>query len=113
MLFHTALAASTATPELLLEEEEAKAVAESTLTLAAMYDLTPDPKLQAMMNLAIILGTTYGTRYVAIRARKAQEKEEARKGNAGMYDADGNPIGTTTYVEQPINEQEFSFNRVN
>lgn len=100
MLFHTSIAAMTKTPELELEEEEAKAVAESTLTLAAMYDLTPDPKLQAMMNLAIILGTTYGTRVIAIRARKAQEKEETRKGVAGIYDKNGSPIGTTTFATE-------------
>jgi hypothetical protein len=99
----------TKTPELELEEEEAKALAESTLTLAAMYDLTPDPKLQAMMNLAIILGTTYGTRYVAIRARKSQEKEERRKGTAGVYDANGAPLGTTEYrTEWPFDKPSDS-----
>ena len=94
----------TNTPEMVLEEEEAKAVAESGLTLAAMYDVTPDPKLQAAINFAIIMGTTYGTRLVAIRARKSQEKEERRKGTAGMYDAEGRPIGTTSYStgEWPI-----------
>ena len=106
MLFHTSLAAMTGTPELILEEAEAKAVSESTLTLAAMYDLTPDPKLQAMLNLAIILGTTYGTRYIAIRARKAQEKEEKKQGVAGVYGPDGEPQGTTEWrtenAEWPI-----------
>lgn len=97
----------TQTPELILEEEEAKAVAESTLTLAAMYDITPDPKLQAMLNLAIILGTTYGTRYIAIRARKAQEKEEKKPGVAGVYGPDGEAQGTTEWrtegAEWPVN----------
>jgi len=104
LLFHTSIAAMTNTPEMVLEEEEAKAVAESGLTLAAMYDVTPDPKLQAAINFAIIMGTTYGTRLVAIRARKSQEKEERRKGTAGMYDAEGRPIGTTSYStgEWPI-----------
>lgn len=90
----------TKTPEMELEEEEAKAVAESGLTLAAMYDITPDPKLQAAINFAIIMGTTYGTRIVAIRARKYQEKEEERKGTAGVYDADGAPMGTTSYSSE-------------
>lgn len=105
MLFHTSISVMTKTPELELEEEEAKAVAESTLTLAAMYDLTPDPKLQAMMNLAIILGTTYGTRFIAIRARKAQEKKEEKPGTAGVYGPDGEPMGTTTFTseEWPMN----------
>ena len=97
MLFHTSIAAMTQTPELVLEEAEAEAVATSGLTLAAMYDLTPDPKLQAMINFAMILGTTYGTRVIAIRARKSQEKEERREGKAGVYDANGVPMGTTDW----------------
>jgi hypothetical protein len=101
LLFHSSIAAMTQTPEMELEEEEAKAVAESGLTLAAMYDITPDPKLQAMLNFAIIMGMTYGTRIIAIRARKSQEKEERKPGTAGMYDADGNPIGTTTFTAEP------------
>jgi hypothetical protein len=108
MLFHTSIAAMTQTPELILEEGEAQGVAESALTLAAMYDFTPDPKLEAMVNFAIIMGTTYGTRIIAIRARKAQEKKEAKPGTAGMYDADGNPIGTTTY-SKPAGQEEWPF----
>jgi hypothetical protein len=97
MLFHTSIAAMTATPEMVLEEDEAKAVSESALTLAAMYDITPDPKLQAMMNFAIIMGTTYGTRIIAIRARKSQERKEKKPGTAGVYSAEGEPMGTTEY----------------
>jgi hypothetical protein len=75
-----------------------------------MYDITPDPKLQALISFATQCGMIYGTRIIAIRARKSQEKEEKRKGTAGMYDAEGNPIGTTTFTtdEWPINAESAS-----
>lgn len=98
LVFHTTLAAMTETPELMLDEGEANGLATSGLTLASMYDITPDPKLQAMLLFAGNVGMVYGSRIIAIRARKAQEKKEAKPGNAGMYDAEGNPIGVTTYT---------------
>jgi hypothetical protein len=110
LLFHTSMAAMTNTPELVLDKDEAQGLAESGLTLAAMYDIQPDPKLQAAILFAGQVGMIYGTRIVAIRARKSQEKEERRKGTAGMYDADGNPIGTTTFTtdEWPIDAESHA-----
>jgi hypothetical protein len=98
------MAAMTKTPELELDGEEANGLATSGLELAAMYDITPDPKLQAAILFAGQVGMIYGTRIVAIRARKSQEKEERRKGNAGVYDSDGTPMGTTPYTssEWPV-----------
>jgi hypothetical protein len=46
----------------------------------------------------------YGTRVVAIRARKNQEKEETRTGRAGVYSANGSPAGTTEYSTEPVGE---------
>jgi hypothetical protein len=92
----------TQTPELVLDGEEAKGLAESGLTLAAMYDITPDPKLQAAILFAGQVGMIYGTRIVAIRARKSQEKEEKRSGRAGIYNPDGSPAGTTEYSSETI-----------
>jgi hypothetical protein len=107
LLFHASMAAMTKTPELELDSEEATGLAESGLTLAAMYDITPDPKLQAAILFAGQVGMIYGSRVVAIRARKAQEKEEKRKGTAGVYTKEGEPAGTTTYTsetEWPLGE---------
>lgn len=104
------MAAMTKTPELELDKDEATGLATSGLTLAAMYDITPDPKLQAAISFAVQCGMIYGTRIVAIKARKSQEKEERRKGTAGMYDSEGNPIGTTSYTsaEWPIDTESVS-----
>jgi hypothetical protein len=71
-----------------------------------LYDIKPDPKTEAWINFAAVMGLTYGTRIVAIRARKNQEAKEEKPGTAGMYDANGNAMGTTHYhtegVEWPI-----------
>jgi hypothetical protein len=102
------MAAMTKTPELILDGEEAQGLAESGLTLAAMYDITPDPKLQAAILFAGQVGMIYGTRVVAIRARKSQEREEKKTGKAGVYDNTGAPMGTTDYTrtdeEWPLTE---------
>lgn len=99
------MAAMTKTPELELDDEEANGLATSGLTLAAMYDITPDPKLQAAILFAGQVGMIYGTRIVAIRARKSQEKEEKRKGVAGVYGPNGEAMGTTSY-----SAEEWPFN---
>jgi hypothetical protein len=115
MISHAAIAAVTKTHELALEEMEATALADSTVTLLALYDIRPDPKVEAAINLAIVMGTVYGTRIYAIRARKSQEKKEKKPGIAGMYDAEGKPTGTTTYSteEWPINPEAQNIGSIN
>jgi hypothetical protein len=62
-------------PELALAPEEAKAMAESAATVAALYHHTLDPRTMAWIHLAMVCGGVYGTRVMAIRARiKAEEK---------------------------------------
>lgn len=104
MVFHAMIAATTKTPELILDESEAKSLSESSLSMLALYDIKPDPKVEAAIIFAGHVGWIYGTRFVAIRARKSQAKEERRKGKAGVYDANGAAMGTTDYVreEYPI-----------
>lgn len=107
LLFHTSMAAMTSTPELILEEGEAQGLAESGLTLAAMYDITPDPKLQAAILFASQCGMIYGTRIFAIKARRAQEREEKKTGKAGVYNSDGTAAGTTEYTSEAIPGEEW------
>lgn len=114
MISHAAIAAVMTTPEIALEESEADAVAESGLTLLALYDIRPDPKIEAAINFAVVMGMTYGTRVIAIRARKRQEAKEKKPGVAGLYDAAGNPMGTTEYKnEWPIGEPNSNLGSIN
>jgi len=73
------LASITKTPELILDESEAKAIAEATAKVSELYDLSADPKTIAWCNLAMVCGTVYGTRFIAIRSRKKERKETVRK----------------------------------
>lgn len=49
-------------PLLKVDEAEAKAVAEAVAEVAKHYNVAPDPKTQAWINLALIVGTVYGPR---------------------------------------------------
>lgn len=97
MVFHMSLAAILKTPELQLDEQEAKGLSESGLTLLSLYDIRPDPKVEAAIMFAGQVGLVYGTRVVAIRARIAQQRKETNEKRAGVYTADGEPAGTTEY----------------
>ncbi len=108
MIFHMSLAAITKTPELQLEEAEAKGLSESGLTLLSLYDIRPDPKIEAAILFAGQIGLVYGTRIVAIKARKKQEKKEKQPGTAGMYGPDGSPLGTTTFTTVPPEPTSFN-----
>jgi len=99
MIFHMSLSAITKTPELILEEAEAKGLSESGLTLLSLYDIKPDPKIEAAILFAGQVGLVYGTRIVAIRARKASERKAEKSGKATVHDATGAFQGTTDYEE--------------
>lgn len=104
MVFHTMIAAATKTPELELDESEAKGLSESGLTLLSLYEIRPDPKVEAAIIFAGNVGFVYGTRIVAIRARKAQEAKAKKEKSAEVFGADGTPSGTTPFhrEEWPI-----------
>lgn len=72
------LAGITKIPELEIDLKESRAIAEATAKLAEFYDLTADPKIIAWANLCMILGTTYGTRIIAINMRKKNERVKRR-----------------------------------
>jgi hypothetical protein len=57
------------TPELVLDEGEAKALADAAAKVAGHYNHTIDPRTVAWVNLAMVAGGIYGTRVFAIRAR--------------------------------------------
>ena len=73
------LAGIAKTPELALDKAESDAIADASVKVAAMYDLTADPKIVAWSNLAMTLGMVYGSRFIAINARKKTAKETRRE----------------------------------
>jgi hypothetical protein len=101
-IFHIALATATKTPELVIEDSEAKSLATATVNVLDQYDIRPDPKIEAIIGLIGVSCATYIPRYMSIKMRKEQErKEKAASSNgagvAGIYDAEGNAMGTTGF----------------
>jgi hypothetical protein len=66
-------------PELALDENEAKLLADAVANVAKHYDFLPDPRTQAWFNLAMIAGPIYGMRFWAIR-NKAQQRAKPQPG---------------------------------
>jgi hypothetical protein len=72
------LAAMMGAPEMLLSKDEANAVAVGLNNVARHYDLSATQKTLDWVNLAMILGSTYGVRAVMIynRSRKRVPTQE-------------------------------------
>jgi hypothetical protein len=67
---HLMGAAMFSTPELALDEQEAKQLGQAIAGVAAQYDTVIDPKKLAWGQLLVCVGTIYGTRIYAVHARK-------------------------------------------
>jgi len=81
---HTMLAAATQTPELHLDEREAKAMTDAVAEVARHYPMTIDPKTLAWANLAGCAAMIYGPRIYLIADRKrkaAKDKPSANVNN--------------------------------
>lgn len=74
-MVHLGLAASTKTPELMLEDAEAMALSTAILNVADQFDFRPDPKIEVTIGLIITAATIYGPRAYNIRERLKKEKE--------------------------------------
>lgn len=72
---HLGLASVSKTPELVLTDDESKALASATATVLEEFDWTPDPKVQAIVGLITTAGVVYGPKVYFIRERKKAEKE--------------------------------------
>lgn len=75
---HVGIAGITNTPEMALEDDEARLLAEAAVPVLDQFDFTPDPRFAAAFGLVVASARVYGPRYVLIRARKAKEAEDER-----------------------------------
>jgi len=80
-----------------IDKAEGDMLANATANMLAQFDITPDPKTQAIIGMIMACGAVYGPRVMLYRMRKAQERQETQPGTAGVYDASGNPVGTTEF----------------
>lgn len=77
-------------PELAITRQQAADIQEATLNVVKFYNQTPDPKVLAWFNLAVVIGFTFYPKVTAVRDRKRAQ----RKMNPGH----GSVVGVT-----PIN----------
>ncbi len=78
---HTILAAISKTPEMALDQSEAKELAKGIANVSRHYDVSTTQKTMDIANLVMVAGMIYGSRIMAIRNRKKTERP-ARAANA-------------------------------
>jgi hypothetical protein len=74
-IVHAGLASATKTPEVALESDEADALAKASAQVLIEFDITPNPKVQAIVGLVMCCGSIYGPRVYLVRERWKEEKE--------------------------------------
>lgn len=88
-MLHLGVAGVTKTPELELDTAEADMLANATVNVLREFDITPDPKTEAIFGLIIAASTVYGPRVYVIRKRW---QEEASQRLHPVTNVDGNVI---------------------
>jgi hypothetical protein len=66
---HMGIAGATKSPELILTDDESKALAAATANVMQEFDIRPSPKAEAIVGLVITAGGIYGPRAYFIRER--------------------------------------------
>jgi hypothetical protein len=66
-----------------ISEDEGKLLAEASVNVMREFDITPDPKAEAIIGLIVAAGTVYGPRYYLVKTRHAEEKRT--KGQAEPF----------------------------
>lgn len=92
---HSILAAITKTPEFQLANQEAEEIAKAIGNVSRHYDVSASAKTVDIANLIMVLGMVYGSRLLAIRARKTNERKKQSQQNA----ADG--VVTFPFTPRP------------
>ena len=78
-LAHMGIATVSNTPEMMLNETEAKLLATATVPVLEQFNFTPDPRFTAAFTLIVVAGQIYVPRAVNIRMRKADERARRAK----------------------------------
>jgi hypothetical protein len=74
---HLGLAGVTRCPEFAdISEAENKALASATANVLEVFDIRPDPRIEAVVGLCVTASTIYGPRvYLAYNRKKKADKE--------------------------------------
>lgn len=81
VVVHAGLASLTKIKELEIDESEGKSLAVAVDNVLTEFDIKPDPKTQAIVQLVIAASMVYGPRAGLYMARTKQEKRERKAQN--------------------------------
>lgn len=76
VILHAGISTATKTPEIAIDNDDATTLAKATANVLAEFDITPDPKVAAIVGLVVAAGTVYGPMAVSIRMRKDAERKQ-------------------------------------
>ncbi len=74
VIVHSGLASATRTPELALESDDANALAKASAAVLVEFDITPNPKVQAVVGLVMTAGAVYGPKIYMIKERRKEQR---------------------------------------
>lgn len=77
-VLHIGIASATRTPEMALQDDEAKSLAGATAEVLQQFDIRPDPRIEAVVGLCIVAGGIYAPRIYMIRERHKEEAAAKR-----------------------------------
>lgn len=106
-ILHSGVAAATKTPELEIDEQEGRMIADPLTTLLDEFDIKPDPKIEAIVGLVTAVCAVYGPRAYTIASRKRAEGKQPRnvtppqQGNVVYPFTDAPPQPTATQPQGP------------
>lgn len=75
---HIGIAAVIKSPEMVLDETEAKSLAEATANVLTEFDIRPSPKAEAIFGLVVCSSMIYGPRAYLIIERRKEERDKVR-----------------------------------
>lgn len=78
-IVHAGLASATKTPEIVLDGDDADALAKAATNVLVEFDVTPNPKVQAVVGLVMTCGAVYGPKAYLIKERLKEEKSNGKR----------------------------------
>lgn len=75
---HVGLAAALSAPELVLTEDEAKAITAVTVNMMEVFEVKPNPKVEAVAGFAMTVIPIYATKAFQIRNRRRKDRAAKR-----------------------------------
>lgn len=93
---HIGIATISKCPEMALEENEAKAIAGATARVLEVFEIRPDPRIEAIVGFGATIGPIYASRYFMIRNRVKKEREDRANFSPDISNVNVFPMGNVS-----------------